>query len=290
MDDLPQKSRRAIPANTKAAVLEAFERDGRRCALCGEQVQTWETTHIDHIVPVSRGGTDDVANLRAVHGFCNLSKGQKTDEEQKASTSRSWRSRVWRRFPRPNAAVIRYAGEYIRVHAAVAPTVAAARTLVDHLPTGQITRFGDVEAEDIELEESVEDANGNCIYTYTLTTWLGECVVLPQPSVEVIGWRDARAQWLWMEEADTLRSSGYRVHVCGGWDWWDWTDDAGRAWQALLTDLEQRAIRGEQAVNLPPREMTLYDLYVYGEQDNWHPLMSHWLAYAIMRAKGRDRE
>jgi hypothetical protein len=81
------------------------------------------------------------------------------------------------------------------------------------------------------------------------------------------------------------RSSEQGVTICSGWGWDEWTNDNARAWQALLTDLEQRALKCEQASNLPPREMTLYDLFTYGEQDERHPLMSHWLAYAIMRAK-----
>lgn len=40
--------------------------------------------HIDHIVAVSRGGTNDIANLRVLHKFCNMSKGSKTDEEHAA--------------------------------------------------------------------------------------------------------------------------------------------------------------------------------------------------------------
>lgn len=31
--------------------------------------------HVDHIVPVSRGGTSNVANLQATCGTCNMAKG-----------------------------------------------------------------------------------------------------------------------------------------------------------------------------------------------------------------------
>ena len=38
-----------------------------RCRLCGAPA-----TEVDHILPVSRGGTDDRSNLRAVCRTCNL--------------------------------------------------------------------------------------------------------------------------------------------------------------------------------------------------------------------------
>ena len=33
--------------------------------------------HIDHILPVSRGGQNDLSNLRVLCGYCNMSKGSK---------------------------------------------------------------------------------------------------------------------------------------------------------------------------------------------------------------------
>lgn len=46
---------------------------GQPCALYGE---TGSLTSVDHIVPVSRGGTDELANLRAVHPWCNARRGE----------------------------------------------------------------------------------------------------------------------------------------------------------------------------------------------------------------------
>ena len=38
---------------------------GFRCAICGKMLDaSWET---DHIVPLSRGGSNDLSNLQAVH-------------------------------------------------------------------------------------------------------------------------------------------------------------------------------------------------------------------------------
>lgn len=47
------------------------------CALCGETI-TAETPEVDHIVPRSKGGTNDKANLQAACPECNRSKGNRT--------------------------------------------------------------------------------------------------------------------------------------------------------------------------------------------------------------------
>lgn len=53
----------------RAAVLD---RDGHRCQKCGASA-----THVDHVMPLAHGGTDNYANLRALCARCNLSKGSK---------------------------------------------------------------------------------------------------------------------------------------------------------------------------------------------------------------------
>lgn len=37
--------------------------------------------HLDHVIPLSRGGTGDDYNLRYVHKRCNLRKGTRTPKE-----------------------------------------------------------------------------------------------------------------------------------------------------------------------------------------------------------------
>ena len=49
---------------------------GKRCYLCGEIADT-----IDHVIPISRGGTNDIENLRPACYDCNMRKGSKTLEE-----------------------------------------------------------------------------------------------------------------------------------------------------------------------------------------------------------------
>lgn len=65
--------------------LEVLDRYGSICYICLMPVdlnaprQTgkigWESgLHIDHLVPVSKGGLDTIENVRPAHGSCNLHK------------------------------------------------------------------------------------------------------------------------------------------------------------------------------------------------------------------------
>ena len=49
-------------------------RDGLACGICGEPM-TEATVTIDHIVPVSKGGSHEMANLRLAHKRCNGTRG-----------------------------------------------------------------------------------------------------------------------------------------------------------------------------------------------------------------------
>jgi hypothetical protein len=51
-----------------------ISRDGNVCGICGSAV-TDGFVDIDHILPVSLGGADDLANLQVAHARCNRSKG-----------------------------------------------------------------------------------------------------------------------------------------------------------------------------------------------------------------------
>lgn len=48
-----------------------YQRDGHRCVTCG----TDQDLSIDHILPVSKGGTNDLANLQTMCRPCNSRKG-----------------------------------------------------------------------------------------------------------------------------------------------------------------------------------------------------------------------
>lgn len=62
-----------LPRNlTESDKQEIHERDNYTCVYCGAPSE-----HIDHVVPISRGGTDNYENLVASCQSCNLTKGTK---------------------------------------------------------------------------------------------------------------------------------------------------------------------------------------------------------------------
>lgn len=67
-------SRAIIPQVVKSKV---FENDFYRCVNCG----THKDLTLDHILPVSKGGNDEIENLQTLCKPCNISKGDKTMEE-----------------------------------------------------------------------------------------------------------------------------------------------------------------------------------------------------------------
>jgi len=69
----PVRRSRASKAATKLRDV-VVARDGGVCGLCGEVVSD-EALSIDHIVPVARGGTDELDNLQVAHRLCNSRKG-----------------------------------------------------------------------------------------------------------------------------------------------------------------------------------------------------------------------
>lgn len=61
---------------------QIMRRDGFRCQLCGASQADGVKLHIDHIIPVSKGGTSDMENLRTLCERCNLGKGDQMENER----------------------------------------------------------------------------------------------------------------------------------------------------------------------------------------------------------------
>lgn len=51
------------------------------CALCGKPITKGSDLSQDHIVPVSRGGKTELANLQVTHKRCNNDRGNLSMEE-----------------------------------------------------------------------------------------------------------------------------------------------------------------------------------------------------------------
>lgn len=52
-----------------------FARDGGMCGICTQPVDVNERWHIDHVVPLSKGGAHSYANVQLAHAMCNIKKG-----------------------------------------------------------------------------------------------------------------------------------------------------------------------------------------------------------------------
>ena len=69
------RGRSKISASKKVRILL---RDGNKCVSCGET----ENLCMDHIHPISKGGTNDESNLQTLCRSCNSRKGAKVLTEQ----------------------------------------------------------------------------------------------------------------------------------------------------------------------------------------------------------------
>jgi 5-methylcytosine-specific restriction endonuclease McrA len=54
---------------------EILKRDNYRCQMCGVTAKDGATLEIDHIYPVSKGGTNELDNLQVLCRECNAGKG-----------------------------------------------------------------------------------------------------------------------------------------------------------------------------------------------------------------------
>lgn len=68
----------------RRVITTARGRGQNTCPLC-HRILHWDTyqqplsPEVDHIIPVSRGGTDDETNLRVICRHCNGSRGNRED-------------------------------------------------------------------------------------------------------------------------------------------------------------------------------------------------------------------
>lgn len=68
--------------------LQVIATYGHKCYLCGREIDLlaprkagipgWEIgLHVDHFIPISKGGSDTLDNVRPTHALCNLQKASR---------------------------------------------------------------------------------------------------------------------------------------------------------------------------------------------------------------------
>lgn len=81
------------PAKDYFSANTVIETYGTDCHLCGGAIDLnaprtpgkpgWEKSlHVDHVIPLSRGGDDTLENVRPSHGKCNIRKNNNYEIEQ----------------------------------------------------------------------------------------------------------------------------------------------------------------------------------------------------------------
>ncbi|MCA9861131.1 MAG: HNH endonuclease [Thermomicrobiales bacterium] len=60
---------------------DVWDKTTGHCWHCGRELHPFRDFHIDHLIPFSRGGSDDFDNLVPACSACNLSKGGKRVED-----------------------------------------------------------------------------------------------------------------------------------------------------------------------------------------------------------------
>lgn len=56
-----------------------LERDGWFCHICSLVIVDWSDLHFDHVIPLSKQGTNDPENVRPAHALCNLRKSDRLE-------------------------------------------------------------------------------------------------------------------------------------------------------------------------------------------------------------------
>lgn len=74
------REKNALSWPTTAELVELYEHQNGHCGHCGITI-TIDESHLEHMTPLVRGGTNDLDNLCYACQDCNLSKGSKTVAE-----------------------------------------------------------------------------------------------------------------------------------------------------------------------------------------------------------------
>lgn len=75
--EIPTVSRKVFSQTTRNDI---YERTKGRCALCGKFIRFDQFT-VDHIIPLAKGGTNDIENLQCTCKQCNAMKQDLSEDE-----------------------------------------------------------------------------------------------------------------------------------------------------------------------------------------------------------------
>jgi 5-methylcytosine-specific restriction endonuclease McrA len=84
------RKRRQLEAGLDVSKLQKdkmYRRQNKLCLLCAKEIPSISECSVDHMIPLSKGGSNDTSNLHLVHKLCNTDKKDKTVLEH-------WRWRV----------------------------------------------------------------------------------------------------------------------------------------------------------------------------------------------------
>jgi 5-methylcytosine-specific restriction endonuclease McrA len=85
-----RRVRRSAAARQVVRRLDIYVRDGWRCQLCGRRVRRDAVVPhplaptLDHVLPLSAGGSHEPSNVQCAHFICNARKGNRATGEQLA--------------------------------------------------------------------------------------------------------------------------------------------------------------------------------------------------------------
>jgi len=74
--DFSKKEQKIRGPISKSLRHEVFKRDNYKCVECGATKET-AILHVDHIIPKSEGGTDELDNLQTLCEKCNIAKSNR---------------------------------------------------------------------------------------------------------------------------------------------------------------------------------------------------------------------
>lgn len=63
-------------APRRCVIFMKWEMAGHLCYICGRDLP-FDDIHVDHVIPVTKGGTNDIKNLMPTHSKCNKNKSDR---------------------------------------------------------------------------------------------------------------------------------------------------------------------------------------------------------------------